>query len=114
MRMKDKTVMNRLPSSVTSQRGMLSKKPTLSMVSTISWGMVTLAEAIPPTLDMTDWAMPPQMEKMVVITSIAEPTATFAATKRIRCRRANSGRWKSLKLAALWNIPIAKKSTNRP
>ena len=40
--------MNRLPSSVTSQRGMLAKKPTFSMVSIISCGTLTLAALMPP------------------------------------------------------------------
>lgn len=98
--MKDKIVINKLPMNVTSHRGMLWRKPTASMVSTISWGTVTLAEAMPPIPLITDWTIPPQIAKITVIISIAEPTATFAATKRIRCRRANSGRWKSRKPAA--------------
>lgn len=84
------------------------------MVSTISWGTVTPAEAMPPISFITDWTMPPQMEKMAVMISMAEPTATFAATKRIKWRRANSGRWKSRKLAADWNTLIAKNRTSRP
>ena len=64
--------------------------------------------------DMTDCTMPPQTAKTAVMISMALPTATLARTKRIKCRRANSGRWRSRKLAALWKTLIAKNRTKRP
>ena len=114
MRMKDITVINRLPSMATSQSGMLAKKPTFSMASTISWGIVTPAATMPPIPLITDWTMPPQMEKTTVMISMAELTATLAAIKRMKWRRAYSGLCKSRKLAADWKIPMAKNSTSRP
>ncbi len=98
----------------TSQRGMLAKKPTFSMASTISWGTVTPAATMPPIPLITDWTMPPQMEKTTVMISMAELTATLAAIKRMKWRRAYSGLCKSRKLAADWKIPMAKNSTRRP
>ena len=90
--MKDSTVMNRLPKNVTIQSGTDCKKPTSSMASMISCGIVTPAELIPPMLPMIDCTIPPHIENMAVMISIALPTATLAKTKRIKCRRANSGR----------------------
>ena len=52
-------------------------------------------------LPMAVLMIPPQMEKTAAISSMQLPTATFAMIKRIKWRRANSGRWKSRKLAAL-------------
>ena len=48
IRIKDITVMNRPPMSVTAHRGMLSKKPQLSMVSTISCGKVVFCAVVNP------------------------------------------------------------------
>ena len=46
--MNDRTVMNRLPISVTAHRGMLSKNPQSSIAVTISLGKVVLvAEPTP-------------------------------------------------------------------
>ena len=56
----------------------------------------------------------PQMEKIAVISSMPRPTATFASTKRMKCRRANSGLCSSRKDAAEEKIPIAKNRTSRP
>ena len=92
--------MNRFPNMATNHRGMLARKPTFSMASTMSCGTLTPAVAIPPTPPITDWTTPPQIEKIVVIISMAELTATLAAIKRIKSRRAYSGRCKSRKLAA--------------
>ena len=76
--------------------------------------MVIPAVAMPPMFPITVCTTLPQTEKMAVIMSMAEPTATFASRKRIKCRNTNSGRWKSRKETADWKIPIAKKRTSRP
>ena len=52
------TVINRLPSSVTSQSGMLAKKPTSPMASAISCGNATDAPVKPPTLPAAVATMP--------------------------------------------------------
>ena len=74
-------VINRLPNRETNHRGMLARNPTLSMVSTISWGMVIPAVAMPPMFPITVCTTLPQTEKMAVIMSMAEPTATFCQQK---------------------------------
>ena len=102
------------PRKETSQRGMDCKKPTSSMAVTISLGRVAVSLTAPPTPPITVCTIPPQMEKMAVMSSIPEPTATLAAAKRRKCRRAYSGRWISRKDAADWNTPMAKNSTSRP
>ena len=80
----------------------------------VTAGRVAAVETEPPVPDMIVAMIPPHTLKIAVIISIQLPTATFARMKRIKCRRANSGRWKSRKLAALWKMPIAKDRTNRP
>ena len=52
------TVINRLPSSVTSQRGILAKKPTSPMASVISCGSATDAPVKPPMLPAAVATMP--------------------------------------------------------
>ena len=69
---------------------------------------------MPPMLPMMDCTTPPHTENTAVIISMALPTATFAIMKRMKCRRANSGRWRSRKLAAERNTLIAKNSTSKP
>ena len=93
--------MTREPRKDTSQRGILSSRPRLSMAVTISVGRVAAVEMEEPMPPMTVLMIPPQILKMAVISSMQLPTATFAMIKRIKWRRANSGRWKSRKLAAL-------------
>ena len=56
--MKASTVINRLPSSVTSQRGILAKKPTSPMASAISCGNATDAPVKPPMLPAAVATMP--------------------------------------------------------
>ena len=56
--MKASTVIKRLPSSVTSQRGILAKKPTSPMASAISCGNATDAPVKPPTLPAAVATMP--------------------------------------------------------
>ena len=63
-----------------------------------------------PTVDTTL----PQMAKIAVMISMPRPTATLASTKRMKCRRANSGLCSSLKDAAEEKMPIAKNNTKRP
>ena len=62
--------MSRLPRMVTSQRGMLSRKPMLSMASTSSPGKVAVVSTATPTLPMTVCTTPPQMSKMAFIRSM--------------------------------------------
>ena len=112
--MKDRTVMSRLPRKDTSHNGMLCKKPTSSMALTISAGSAAVVVTPPPMLFMDADTTLPQMEKIAVISSIPGPTATFASTKRMKCRSANSGLCSSRKDAAEEKIPIAKNSTSRP
>ena len=52
------TVIIRLPSSVTSQSGILAKKPTSPMASAISWGSATDAPVKPPMLPAAVATMP--------------------------------------------------------
>ncbi len=106
--------MNRLPSRDTSHKGMLSRRPRPSMAVTISLGNVAAVETEPPMPLMTVATIPPHTLKMAVMISMQLPTATFARMKRMKCRKANSGRWKSRKLAALWKMPMAKNRTRRP
>ena len=93
--------MTREPRKDTSQRGILCKRPRPSMAVTISVGRVAAVEMEEPILPMAVLIIPAQMLKIAVISSMQLPTATFAIIKRIKWRRANSGRWKSRKLAAL-------------
>ena len=89
-------------------------KPTSSMALTISPGRLAEVVTAPPILFMDAETTLPQMEKMAVMISIPRPTATLASTKRMKCRRANSGLCSSLKDAAEEKTPIAKNSTNKP
>ena len=106
--------MKRLPRKDTSHNGMLCIKPTSSMALTISPGRLAEVVTAPPMLFMDAETTLPQMEKMAVMISIPRPTATLASTKRMKCRRANSGLCSSLKDAAEEKMPIAKKSTSNP
>ncbi len=56
--MKASTVINRLPSSVTSQRGMLAKKPTSPMGVRYLLGSATDAPVKPPILPAAVATMP--------------------------------------------------------
>ena len=67
---KDSTVMNTLPSIVTSHRGMLARNPTSSMAVLISSGSVTDAPVRFPRFPATVLTMPPQMVNSVVIMSM--------------------------------------------
>ena len=106
--------MNRLPRKETSQSGMLCKKPTSSMALTISAGSSAVVVTLPPMLLIDADTTLPHIEKIAVINSIPRPTATFASTNRIKCRRANSGLCSSLKDAAEEKMPTAKNSTSKP
>ena len=66
----DSTVMNKLPSSDTSQSGILAKKPVLSMAVMISFGSAAVVPAMPPTLLAAVATMPLQTLKMFVIKSM--------------------------------------------
>ena len=105
------TVIKRLPRKETIQRGMLCKSPKSSIAATSSAGRVADSVTAPPTLHMMADTTLPQIAKMDVIISMPLPTAILAPAKRIKCRRANSGLCNSLKDAADWNMPMAKKST---
>ena len=85
------TVMNSVPRSETSQRGMLSKSPAPSMASTISSGSVAAVEMEPPSPLIAVWTTPPQMLKMASMISMHRPTAVLARMKRIKWRKTNSG-----------------------
>ncbi len=100
IRIKDRTVISRLPRKDTSQRGMLCKMPTSSIALTISAGSAAVVMIPQPMLFMDADTTLPQMEKIAVISSMPRPTATFAGTKRMKCRRANSGLCSSRKDAA--------------
>lgn len=64
------TVMNRLPSSVTSHRGMLARKPTSSIAVMISGGSAADALVMPPTLLAAVATMPLQTSKILTIKSM--------------------------------------------
>ena len=64
------TVISRQPSSVTSHRGMLARKPTSPMAVTISTGSDTVAPSIPPTLPAAAEMIPAQTAKMSTIRSM--------------------------------------------
>ena len=57
----DSTQINRDPSSVTAHSGMLSKKPTSSMIVTISSGSavadMVVRPDVPMMVEMAPWAM---------------------------------------------------------
>lgn len=61
MSTKDSTVMNRLPSRVMSQSGMLARKPMLLISSASSCGKLTLALVRSLICPATFSTMPPQM-----------------------------------------------------
>ena len=106
--------MNREPSRVMAHRGMLSKKPTLSMVVTISLGRVVADMAVRPEEDMMVDTMPWATLNSAVISSIPCPTAAWASTNRTKHRKAISGFFSSAKLPQVLTTPAAKKSTSRP
>ena len=62
------------------------------MAVTISEGRVAAVETEPPMPPMTVATIPPHTLKMAVMISMQLPTATFARRKRMKWRRANSGR----------------------
>ena len=88
----DSTVINRLPSIVTSHNGMLAQKPASSTAVSIAAGSVTAAPPIPPRLPAIFSTTPPHILYITVIRSSAYVIATFAARKRIKCFNAYSGR----------------------
>ena len=63
-------VISRQPSSVTSHRGILARKPTSSIAVAISAGSDTVAPSIPPTLPAAAEMIPAQTVKMSTIRSI--------------------------------------------
>ena len=67
---KAKTVIKRLPKSVTSQRGMLAQNPTSETASAISEGKVTDAPVSPPTLLAAVATIPAQISNIDVISSM--------------------------------------------
>ena len=88
----DKTVINRLPSSVTIQRGIESNNPTLSIFSTISAGSSITSESPPnPEFCMIVDTIPCMTEKSAIINSSPYPTAPFASANRINNFTACSG-----------------------
>ena len=76
--------MNSDPSRVMAQRGMLSKKPTSSMMVTISAGRVVSVSADSPEAVMMVEIMPCATLKSAVISSMTWVTAAWASTKRIK------------------------------
>ena len=68
--MNDKTVMNRLPISVTAQSGILSKKPQFSIAVIISVGNVVLEFPPSPELSIIVEIMPCTISNIASISSI--------------------------------------------
>ena len=72
------------PSRVTAHRGMLSRKPTSSMMETISAGSVVAAKADRPEDAMMEDTIPWPMVNSAVISSIPLETAAWARMKRTK------------------------------
>ena len=83
--------MNKLPSIVTSHKGILAQKPASSTAVSIAAGSDTDAPPTPPNDPAISATTPPQIVYKDTIKSIAEVMATFVATKRIKCLSAYSG-----------------------
>ena len=105
--------MNRDPSRVMAHRGMLSKKPTSSMMVTISLGRVVSVSADKPEASMMVEIMPCATLKSAVISSMPWVTAAWASTKRIKHLNTISGFFNSVKLEHVFTIPMTKNSTSR-
>ena len=67
--MKDSTVMNSPPISVTAHRGMLSKKPQSSTAVMISWGSAVFCAAPMPAERMMVEITPCTIRKSAIISS---------------------------------------------
>jgi hypothetical protein len=96
-----------------AQRGMLSRKPTSSMMVTISSGRVVSVSADIPEAVMIVEIIPCATLKSAVISSIPWVTAAWASTKRIKHLNTISGFFNSVKLEHVFTIPITKNSTSR-
>ncbi len=94
---KDNTQMNRDPSRVMAHRGMLSQKPTSSMMVTISAGRVVSVSADSPEAVMMVEIIPWATLNSAVISSIPWVTAVCASTKRIKHLNTISGFFNSVK-----------------
>ena len=70
IRIKESTVMNRLPKIVTSHSGMDARKPTFPMAALISPGNVPTLPAIPPICPATVLTMPPHISNTASISGI--------------------------------------------
>ena len=70
IRIKESTVMNRLPKIVTSHSGMDARKPTFPMAALISPGNVPTFPAIPPICPATVLTMPPHISNTASISGI--------------------------------------------
>ena len=90
--------MNRDPSRVMAHRGMLSQKPTSSMMVTISAGRVVSVSADSPEAVMMVEIIPWATLNSAVISSIPWVTAACASTKRIKHLNTISGFFNSVKL----------------
>ena len=106
--------MNRPPNRVTIHRGMLFKKSTRLIRSTMSWG-----SAVPVTPDKPDWVItvetiPCMMENRASMRSSPYPTAAFAKAKRSRSLNASSGLFISARPEQVLTTPTAKNKTSRP
>lgn len=77
---------------VTNHSGILAQKPASSTAASIAEGNVTAAPPIPPRLSAILSTTPPHIVYIVVIISIEYVIATFAATNRMKCLNAYSGR----------------------
>ena len=66
----DSTQINSEPSSVTAQSGMLSSRPTSSIVVAISAGSVDASIAVRPDAPIIVWIAPCAIENSAVISSM--------------------------------------------
>lgn len=112
--MNDKTVINRLPISVTAQSGMLSKKPQLSIAVTISSGRVVSLVAPKPALFIMVDMIPCTILNIASISSIPYVTKAFAMAKRTNSFKACSGFLTSTNDEQVLTTPITKKVQAMP
>ena len=109
----DSTQINNDPSRVMAHRGMLSRKPTSSMMVTISAGSVVAVSADSPEAVMMVEIIPWATWNSADISSMPWVTATWASTKRIKHLNTISGFFNSVKLEHVFTMPITKNSTSR-
>ncbi|MNI60346.1 hypothetical protein D3C73_1155570 [compost metagenome] len=110
--MKDSTVINKLPSSVTIHKGILCQKPTSSIAWAIAFGRAAaVAEPKPERAIMVEM-MPCTIVNSVIISSRPYVTTAFASTKRMNSLTATSGFFTSAKLPVVFTTPMTKNKTS--